>query len=133
MDRRSRREQLFKLLFRVEFNELSEMDEQARLYFENLDHEIKDENREELTERLGQVLSLLPEIDQKITDKVTDWTINRMGKVELTILRIAVFEMFFDDDVPVEVAANEAVEIAKKYGQEESGAFVNGAIRKLNG
>ncbi len=54
-----------------------------------------------------------------------------MGKVELSVLRLAVYEMRYDDDIPVGVAIDEAVEIAKKYGQENSGSFVNGILAKI--
>ena len=54
-----------------------------------------------------------------------------MGKVELTVLRLAVFELRFDDDIPEKVAIDEAVEIAKKYGQENSGGFVNAILAKI--
>ena len=54
-----------------------------------------------------------------------------MSKVDLTILRLAVYEIRFDEDVPTGVAINEAVEIAKKYGQEESSGFINGVLAKF--
>ena len=54
-----------------------------------------------------------------------------MGKAELTILRLAVYEMKYDEDIPVGVAINEAVELAKKFGSEEAPAFVNGILAKL--
>ena len=59
------------------------------------------------------------------------WTTERMGKIELTILRLAIYEIKFDEDVPAGVAINEAVEIAKKFGQEESAGFVNGVLAKF--
>ena len=67
----------------------------------------------------------------RITENITGWTIERIGKVELTILRLAVFEIKYDDEVPVSVAINEAVELAKKYGQNDSSSFVNGVLAKL--
>ena len=54
-----------------------------------------------------------------------------MGKVELTVLRLGVYEMSFDDDIPPRVAIDEAVELAKKYGQENSGGFVNAILAKI--
>ena len=54
-----------------------------------------------------------------------------MGKVELTIIRLAVYEMLFDEEIPTSVAINEAVELAKKFGQDESSAFVNGVLAKF--
>ena len=59
------------------------------------------------------------------------WKTGRMGKAELAILRLAVYELKYDEDVPVKVAINEAVELAKKFGGDESPAFVNGILAKL--
>ena len=66
-----------------------------------------------------------------LDSKATGWKVSRMGKVDLTILRLALYEMLFDDEVPVSVAINEAVELAKKFGQTESPAFVNGILAKF--
>ena len=75
----------------------------------------------------------MAEIDKTIDEKSTGWKTSRMGKVELTILRLAVYEMLFDEDVPVTVAINEAVEIAKKFGGDDTPAFVNGVLAKVAG
>ena len=66
-----------------------------------------------------------------INEKATGWTTNRMGKVDLAILRLALFEILYDDKVPTSVAINEAVEIAKKFGQDESPSFINGILAKF--
>ncbi|MBQ4417586.1 MAG: transcription antitermination factor NusB, partial [Butyrivibrio sp.] len=66
-----------------------------------------------------------------ITERTTGWTTDRMGKAELAILRLAVYELLFDDTVPNAVAINEAVELAKRYGQDESAAFINGVLAKF--
>jgi len=66
-----------------------------------------------------------------INDNTEKWDTTRMGKVELTVLRLAVYEMLFDDDIPANVAINEAVEIAKAYGQDNSGGFVNAILAKI--
>ena len=73
----------------------------------------------------------LDEIDGMINQEAKGWTTERMGKIELTILRLAIYEIKFDEDVPAGVAINEAVEIAKKFGQEESAGFVNGVLAKF--
>lgn len=130
MKRSAVREQLFKVLFRVEFHDLGEMDDQTRLFFESEEDE-KQVSMEEVTEKLGSILSLLPEIDKFIVDHTSGWTIDRIGKVELTILRLAVYEMKYDDTVPESVAINEAVELAKKYGADESSGFVNAILGKV--
>jgi N utilization substance protein B len=59
------------------------------------------------------------------------WTLDRIGKAELAVLRLAIYELKFDEDIPQGVAINEAVELAKEYGQEGSGAFVNGVLARL--
>lgn len=130
MSRRSVREQTFKLLFGVEFHELADMDDQARLFFED-EEEDKKESSEEVTGRLESIIEVLPDIDKEIKDSMTGWGPERIGKVELAILRLAVYEMRYDDKVPEKVAINEAVELAKKYGQENAGSFINGVLSKL--
>ena len=130
MTRREVREQLFKLLFRVEFHELSEMDGQTDMFFMD-DEEEKSDARDEVTDKLSQIISMLPELDKMIVDNTVGWTIDRIAKVDLTILRLAVYEMKYDDSVPESVAINEAVELAKKFGQEESGGFVNAVLGKV--
>ncbi len=135
MNRSKIRETVFKLLFRAEFNDISEMPEQTGLFFELEDkvdeHPISDPDREVIKAREEMVLSKLPEIDKLIDEKAEGWSVSRMGKTELAIIRLAVFEILFDDDIPQSVAINEAVELAKKYGQDNSGAFVNGVLAKF--
>ena len=71
------------------------------------------------------------QIDEKINQVAEGWKTRRMGKVELTILRLAVYEMQYDEEIPEKVAINEAVELAKKFGRVESPAFINGVLAKL--
>ena len=73
----------------------------------------------------------VPEIDESINRVAKGWKTERMGKTDLTILRLAVYEMKYDDEIPVGVAINEAVELAKKFGSDDSPAFVNGILAKL--
>lgn len=131
MSRREIREQIFKLLFRVEFNELAEMDEQMRLFYEDEDNNAKEEVQKEVTEKLENILGVMPTIDELISSNTSGWTIDRIGKVELTILRLAVYEIKYDESVPDKVAIDEAIELSKKYGQNDSGSFVNGVLAKV--
>ena len=78
-----------------------------------------------------KIVEHLDTIDDLIRQTATGWTMERMGKVDLTILRLAVYEMKMDDTIPVSVAINEAVELAKKFGQDESPSFVNGVLAKF--
>lgn len=131
MTRRELREHIFILLFRVEFNSIEEMPDQMKMYFEEIDQPAKEKDENYIQEKAKKVFDKLPELDEFINDKAEGWNISRMGKIELAIIRLAIFEMKYDDEVPTGVAINEAVELAKKYGQEESGSFVNGILAKL--
>ena len=73
----------------------------------------------------------MPEIDGILNENAKGWKTTRMNKVDLTILRLAVFEIRWDEEIPVGVAINEAVELAKKFSGEESPAFVNGVLGKI--
>ena len=75
----------------------------------------------------------LDEIYAILNEKAKGWSTNRMGKVDLTILRLAVFEIKYDEEIPTGVAINEAVELAKKFGQDSSPAFINGVLAKFTG
>lgn len=130
MSRRQLREQIFKLLFRVEFNAPEDMPEQKELFFEETES-ASEQDQKYIDEKYGKIMDVLPSIDAQINEKASGWTTERMGKVELTILRLAVFEILYDETVPASVAINEAVELAKKFGQDESPAFVNGVLAKF--
>lgn len=130
MRRSELREHMFLMLFRNDFYEKEELKEQAVLYLESL-KEPAQKDLEYLNRRFGEVVEKLSEIDQQISDVSTGWKITRMGKVELTILRLAVYEMNYDDEIPTKVAINEAVELAKKFGEDNSSGFVNGILAKL--
>ncbi|MBQ8857484.1 MAG: transcription antitermination factor NusB [Lachnospiraceae bacterium] len=130
MKRRELRERIFEILFRVEFMSENEMEEQMELFFEDL-AEAKPSDVDYIKNKYMAVREKMPMIDCLIDEKSTGWKTSRMGKVELTILRLAVYEMLFDEDVPVTVAINEAVEIAKKFGGDDTPAFVNGILAKV--
>lgn len=131
MGRHEQREQLFMLLFRVEFNSPEEMPEQVRLFFEDEERSGIGEAALQIEEKFRRIQDKLPEIDRLLNEKTEKWNTKRIGKVELTVLRLALYEMLFDEDIPQGVAIDEAVSIAKKYGQESSGAFVNGILAKF--
>lgn len=131
MKRSELREQVFQLLFRVEFNTPEEMRVQEDLFIETNDIEMSDKDATFVKERYEQIGEKLPEIDKLINEVTTGWDTGRIGKVELAILRLAVFEIKFDDSIPTGVAINEAVELAKKFGQDGASSFVNGVLAKL--
>lgn len=130
LKRREIREHVFRMLFFKDFHETSELDEQIKLYFDSF-LEPMEADSIYLKERYDAVLVKLDEIDQILTDAASGWMTSRMNKVDLTILRLAIYEMRFDEDIPVKVAINEAIEIAKIFGGEESPGFINGVLAKL--
>ncbi|MBQ7796097.1 MAG: transcription antitermination factor NusB [Lachnospiraceae bacterium] len=146
MTRREAREHCFKMLFCQDFYPAEEKEEQLVRYFEapledetNKDgvdvvlHEVtaEDADKKYLEERVEKIMSYIPEIDEAINGVAEGWKTGRMGKVELTILRLAVFELKHDAEIPDKVAINEAVELAKKFGGDDAPAFVNGILAKL--
>ena len=131
MSRRELREQIFLLLFSVEFNELSEMPQQMQMFLEDDETLRSESDQAYITAKYDKIMEKLAEIDEKLNSKAENWDVARMGKVELTVLRLALYEMQYDEDVPVGVAINEAVELAKKFGQDNSGAFVNAILAKF--
>ena len=130
MKRRELREHIFELLFRIEFNDPKDMPEQMRLFFTDME-ELREADQTYIEEKYARIVERLPKLDRQIEETAKSWKISRMGKVDLTILRLAVYEMEFDEDVPVGVAINEAVELAKKYSSDEGPAFVNAVLAKI--
>ena len=131
MSRRVLREQLFKLLFRVEFNDIEEMQEQCSLFFDDIDNPIDEKDMEFIQKKFDLIMDKLSELDEQINAKAKGWSTDRMGKVDLTIIRLAVYEILYDEEVPTGVAINEAVELAKKFGHDESFSFVNGVLARF--
>lgn len=129
MRRSEVREHVFKLVFFLEFHDENEISEQDKLYFEPFN--MKDEDEKAIQDRFNSIKEKLPEIDAKLSEISVGWKKERIGKVELAILRLGIFEMLFDEDVPNSVAINEAVELAKKFGGDDSPSFVNGLLGKL--
>lgn len=146
MTRREMREHCFKMLFGVDFYPAEETATQVERYFGSPDEddttadgtleivhqvEMADKDREFLIARVEEIVPMIPQLDEEINKVAQGWNTKRMGHVELTILRQAVYEMRYDSDVPDKVAINEAVELAKKFGGNDSPAFINGVLARL--
>ena len=131
MGRHEQREQVFMLLFQVEFHTPEDMPRQMKLFLEDNEAVSSRKDSDYIEKRCNLVREKIPDIDKLIDDNTEGWDTSRMGRVELAILRLAVYEMRFDDDIPPRVAIDEAVELAKKYGQENSGGFVNAILAKI--
>ncbi len=130
MVRTELREHIFKMLFQIEFNEAAEMPEHLKYYFETLE-DAAEKDKEYIRKKYEAVVSHVPEIDALINENTKGWKTSRMNKVDLTILRLGVYEMKWDDEIPTGVAINEAVELAKKFSGGDSPSFVNGVLGKL--
>ena len=128
--RRSKvREHIFKMLFSIGFD-AADADEQIELYLEQVE-EASEEERGYMRKKVKDIVAHEEEIDAMINEHTTGWKTGRMNKVDLSVLRLAVYEMKWDDEVPVKVAINEAVELAKNFSGDEEPAFVNGVLGKL--
>lgn len=129
MNRTEAREQAFKLLYSIEIQKESE-EEQINLYFES--NEIDDEKTKEYVKDvwLG-VKNNQKEITEKITINLkTNWKLDRISKIDTALLKLAIYEMLYKK-IPFKVVINEAVELAKKYGEDNSPSFVNGILASI--
>lgn len=139
MTRSKLREHLFKLVYLDAFNESDEMPEQVELYLQDASgddeesdgNKISDKDKEFLKMRWAAVASKLDEIDALLNSTAKGWKTSRFPSCDLAILRVAVYEMVYDDSIPIGVSINEAVELAKKYGGNESPSFINGVLGQI--
>lgn len=130
MSRSQLREHIFRMLFCTEFNDTEEMKEQENLYFELLG-ETDEHDMTYILDKYKAILARAGEIDALLNQYATGWKTTRMNRVDLSILRLAVYEILWDDEIPTGVAINEAVELAKKYSSDEGPAFINGILAKI--
>lgn len=130
MSRREIREQIFQILFAAQFYDTEEREEQVRICMEELGT-AGDEEASYIHAKVCDILRFQEEIDSLIDAKADRWRTARMARAELCILRLAVYEMRYEDEIPVSVAINEAVELAKRYGAENGAGFVNGVLSRL--
>ena len=139
MSRRLARESAIQFLYSTDFNKNENLDEMLKDFFdaedENIDNKLQDtlnSNDMEFAEEIIRgTIDKLEHIDHLIQTNTTGWTKERIAKVDLAILRLALYEILYREDIPSSVAINEAIELAKKYSTEESGGFVNGVLGKI--
>ena len=142
MNRIKLRENTFKLLYCNAFYNQDEMSKQFELYWEEpvkvsedaideMIEKVSDSEKQYIADRVTAIMDIKDTIDEKLNTVAVGWTTDRMSKVDLTILRLAYYEMKIDEDIPEKVAVDQAVELAKKYGSDESPAFINGILAKL--
>ena len=126
MTRKQAREEAFILTFEKAFNDAS-VEEILEIALE-----VRDLEPDEYINTVFKgIYNNLEEIDALISENAIGWKISRIGKTALSILRLAIFEMKFMDDIPVSVSINEAVELSKKYAGTEDSAFVNGILSSI--
>ena len=130
MTRREIRELIFKMVFRLEFHNEEEIPQQLRMFMDTLES-ASEKDRAYIEQTVQDILAHLEEIDAIIDSSAQNWKTSRMAKVELTLIRLAVYEIRFEEDIPTGVAINEAVELAKAYGEESSASFVNGVLARI--
>lgn len=129
MGRRAARELIFKYLFEADMNKNTEFKKELYTGREET-LELKENQHKYIIDSLEGVFINLLDIDRFLSEKMETWNLERVGHVERALLRFAVYELKYSD-MGTEIIVNEAVELAKKYGEEKSGEFINGVLAIL--
>lgn len=129
MSRKKARDNAFKCIYELEFGRDEDLNKILNNCYEENDN--KPDEMEYIEMVLKGVKENLAEIDNVILSKLKNWSIERIAKIDLAILRLAIYEINYVEDIPEKVSANEAVELAKTYGNNDSKSFVNGVIAKV--
>lgn len=134
MSRREIREHIIKLLYCTGFyQDKEEIAQQIELYVNRISNDNPQGNEEVvyMKDKLVKIMEKQEEIDSQLSKVSSGWKISRMSRIDLNILRLAVYEIKYDEEIPDKVAIDEAVELAKAYGGDSSSAFVNGVLAKI--
>lgn len=132
MSRKTARKHIFNIIFQLEFNEITDIDINEVLETYSEEYENTDgRDKAFIIRECSGIFENISKIDELINAVSKGWSVDRLSKVDLAILRIAVYEINFDDDIPNKVAANEAVELAKEFSTDKAPVFINGIIGKL--
>lgn len=129
MSRKNARDNAFKCIYEYEFNRDINIDKLLGYCYEET--KPNDDEKEYVEQVVRGVIEKLNDIDNIILKNLKNWNISRIAKIDLAILRLAIFEIKYIDNIPVKVSANEAVELAKTYGNLDSKSFVNGLLAKV--
>jgi len=130
MSRREARDTAFKLIFEIPFHGCNYKD-RIDFFIEHIDVELSESDKEYVKKCVSVCFENLSDIDDKVTPLLNKWTLSRLPKVSLSILRLGVAEMIYFDEIPYQVSINEAVELAKAYGDDDAPAFINGVLDKI--
>ena len=131
MSRRSARKNAFFLLFQMDFSEAAEFEQVKEIFFAEKEEPVEEGDKAFILSEVEGTREHMAEIDALIEQSAKGWDPERMNKVDLAILRLAVYEMKWGE-TPVGVAINEAVELAKKFSSDEAPAFINGVLGKAS-
>ena len=131
MSRRSARKNAFFLLFQMDFNEAAEFEQVKEIFFAEKEAPVEEGDKAFILSEVEGTREHMAEIDALIEQSAKGWDPERMNKVDLAILRLAIYEMKWGE-TPVGVAINEAVELAKKFSSDEAPAFINGVLGKAS-
>ena len=131
MSRRSARKNAFFLLFQMDFSEAAEFDQVKEIFFAEKEEPVEEEDKAFILSEVEGVHEHMEEIDALIEQSAKGWDLSRMNKVDLAILRLAVYEMKYAS-LPAAVSINEAVELTRKYSNETSCSFVNGVLGTIS-
>lgn len=130
MNRKLSREKTMELLFGMTLSK-DTIEEVVEGFIENYEGNIKEIDLTYVKQALIGIEKHKEEIDKAIEVNLHNWKIDRISKVNLSILRLATYELLYDKEVPRNVAINEALEIARRYSDEKSVAFINGVLDKI--
>ena len=125
MGRKYARESTMKLLYQMEIN--SDFSEDViNNFFQSNAFNI--EEKVYINQAVKTIVENLDKIDSHIKDNIEGWELHRLARIDLSTLRIAIYEILYREDIPIQVSINEAIEIAKKYSTDESSRFINGVL-----
>ncbi|MCL2057475.1 MAG: transcription antitermination factor NusB [Oscillospiraceae bacterium] len=130
MSRRKSREFAMQLLYQMELRVGDDRGDQLELAFLESETEYSQNDRAYIEDVVNGVFANLGELDAIVENNAKGWKLPRIAKIDLSILRLCIYEIRHRDDIPFIISINEAVELAKKFGTEESGAFINGILSK---
>lgn len=129
MGRKKARDNAFKCIYQIGFENCNSIEKILEFCYEENTND--DEEKEYIEKVVYGLKENIETIDEIILSKLKNWSLQRIAKVDLAILRLAIYEIQYMDEIPVKVSANEAVELAKMYGNNDSKSFVNGVIAKV--
>ena len=128
MSRKVARELSFKVIFSFNFQSENEEIESLINNLENETNDVTKEDKEYIKEIVNGIINNKEKLDEVIKKYLKEWTMDRISKTDLAILRLAVYEILYREDIPYKVSVNEAVELAKAFSDDTSPSFINGVL-----